>query len=64
MGVANIALLAPTWLQLLHLIGADVCWMMLVLLIAHQFAFREQSNILTLRKEETGLPREKKTSNR
>lgn len=32
LGVVNIELLAPTWLQLLHLASADVVWVLLVLL--------------------------------
>ena len=33
-GVANVALLAPVWMQLLHLFLADLVWIMLVLLAA------------------------------
>jgi heme A synthase len=32
LGVANIRFLAPTWLQLVHLLSADVVWVVLVLL--------------------------------
>jgi len=32
LGIANIALLTPTWLQLLHLLGADLLWIACVLL--------------------------------
>jgi len=32
LGVANIALLTPTWLQLLHLLGADLLWIACVLM--------------------------------
>jgi heme A synthase len=32
LGVANIALLTPTWLQLLHLLGADLLWIACILL--------------------------------
>jgi cytochrome c oxidase assembly protein subunit 15 len=32
LGFANIALLTPTWLQLLHLLGADLLWITCVLL--------------------------------
>lgn len=31
LGVLNVMLLAPTWLQLLHLLSADVVWVLLVL---------------------------------
>jgi heme A synthase len=33
-GVTNVALLAPVWMQLLHLLLADLVWIMLVLLAA------------------------------
>jgi heme A synthase len=32
LGALNIMMLAPTWLQLLHLLSADVVWVLLVLL--------------------------------
>ena len=31
-GTANVLLLAPTWIQVLHLFGADVFWITLVAL--------------------------------
>jgi cytochrome c oxidase assembly protein subunit 15 len=34
LGVADILLLAPAWMQLLHLLGADLFWVALVLLAA------------------------------
>ena len=34
LGVSDVLLLAPTWLQVLHLLGADVFWICLVLLTA------------------------------
>jgi cytochrome c oxidase assembly protein subunit 15 len=34
LGVADIALLAPVWLQILHLFGADLLWISLVVLTA------------------------------
>ena len=34
LGVADIALLAPTWLQMTHLLGADLLWIALVILCA------------------------------
>ena len=34
LGVADVFLLAPAWMQLLHLLGADVYWVALVLLAA------------------------------
>lgn len=35
LGIADIFLLAPLWLQISHLLGADLFWIALVLLIAH-----------------------------
>lgn len=34
LGVADVALLAPVWMQVLHLFGADLLWIALVLLTA------------------------------
>jgi cytochrome c oxidase assembly protein subunit 15 len=34
LGIADVVLLAPAWLQLLHLLGADLFWIALVLLAA------------------------------
>jgi len=34
LGVADIALLAPTWMQMLHLLGADLLWISLIVLVA------------------------------
>ena len=34
LGVADVLLLAPVWMQLLHLLGADVYWLTLVMLSA------------------------------
>jgi len=34
LGIADLLLLAPTWMQLLHLLGADLYWVSLVLLAA------------------------------
>ncbi len=35
LGLADVLLLAPVWLQLLHLFGADLYWVALVVLCAH-----------------------------
>lgn len=35
LGVLDVVLLAPTWLQVLHLLGADIFWICLVLLTAN-----------------------------
>ena len=37
-GLINLALLAPTWMQLIHLLLADLVWITLVLLAAISFA--------------------------
>jgi cytochrome c oxidase assembly protein subunit 15 len=34
LGIADILLLAPTWMQILHLLGADLYWIALVCLAA------------------------------
>jgi cytochrome c oxidase assembly protein subunit 15 len=34
LGVLNVVLLAPVWLQIVHLLGADVLWAALVVLTA------------------------------
>jgi hypothetical protein len=31
----NVLLLAPTWMQLVHLLVADVVWICLVMMLAH-----------------------------
>jgi heme A synthase len=43
LGVSNIVLLAPTWLQLVHLATADVVWVMLVLLASSALTAAELS---------------------
>jgi heme A synthase len=40
-GVLNVLLLAPLWMQILHLFIADLCWILLVLLAASALAIRE-----------------------
>jgi cytochrome c oxidase assembly protein subunit 15 len=34
LGIADVLLLAPTWIQILHLLGADLYWVALVCLAA------------------------------
>jgi cytochrome c oxidase assembly protein subunit 15 len=63
MGVANVVLLAPTWLQMLHLIGADLCWMLLIVLIGHQYAFSKQSSKASGEDVQTSTIEERVTSN-
>lgn len=38
LGAADVLLLAPTWLQVLHLLGADLFWIALVVVSADQLA--------------------------
>jgi heme a synthase len=40
LGVADVVLLAPLWLQIAHLFGADLLWIALVLLAARVCVFR------------------------
>lgn len=44
-GVINLALLAPVWNQIVHLLVADVIWIVLVLFAASTFAIQPISNI-------------------
>jgi heme A synthase len=41
-GVVNLLLLAPVWMQIVHLLLADLLWITLVLLCASMLAAREQ----------------------
>jgi heme a synthase len=34
LGVADVMLLAPVWMQIVHLLGADLLWIALVILAA------------------------------
>jgi cytochrome c oxidase assembly protein subunit 15 len=34
LGIADVLLLAPAWMQLVHLLGADLYWVALLLLAA------------------------------
>jgi cytochrome c oxidase assembly protein subunit 15 len=34
LGLADVTLLAPVWMQILHLLGADLLWIALVVLAA------------------------------
>jgi cytochrome c oxidase assembly protein subunit 15 len=33
LGIADVLLLAPTWLQVVHLLGADLYWVALVVMV-------------------------------
>lgn len=41
-GVANVALLAPVWMQIVHLLLADLVWLSAVLLTAEALAARQE----------------------
>ena len=43
LGIADVLLLAPMWLQIVHLLGADLFWIALVLLLARALP-RMQAN--------------------
>ena len=45
LGVADILLLAPLWLQIVHLAGADIFWIALVLLMAQTLPARQAHGI-------------------
>jgi heme A synthase len=44
-GFANVYMLAPVWMQLLHLLIGDVVWITVVLLICEDARARSQSRI-------------------
>jgi len=64
LGVMDIWLLAPTWMQVAHLLGADALWVALVILAArlmlvpaqHAFQVHTGGAPLTARLAATGLP--------
>jgi cytochrome c oxidase assembly protein subunit 15 len=45
-GAINIALLAPVWMQLIHLLVADLLWIALVVLLAESASRPLESNVL------------------
>lgn len=45
LGVADVALLAPVWMQILHLLGADLMWIALVLLSARVCVVRKNTDL-------------------
>jgi heme A synthase len=57
-GIANVLLLAPIWLQLLHLLFADLVWITLVLLTARALQDRRRDR----RALRTGLSRDLMTA--
>jgi len=45
LGVADVALLAPVWMQIVHLLGADLFWIALVVLTARVCVLRPSQEI-------------------
>jgi heme A synthase len=56
-GMTNVALLAPVWLQLVHLLLADLMWIALILLTASTLAARESEALESASTEPSGLSR-------
>jgi len=52
LGALNVMLLAPTWLQLLHLLSADVVWVLLVVVATSVLGSSPASRQLSASKEE------------
>jgi cytochrome c oxidase assembly protein subunit 15 len=44
LGIADVILLAPIWLQILHLLGADLYWVALIALTAELVWLPAESN--------------------
>jgi hypothetical protein len=42
-GLLNVLLLAPTWMQIVHLLGADLVWIAYVILAARVLDERDTS---------------------
>jgi heme A synthase len=53
LGAMNVNLLAPVWLQMSHLLVAEVFWILLVLASAHQLFATHHSGVPLFRKEST-----------
>jgi cytochrome c oxidase assembly protein subunit 15 len=49
LGLLNVALLAPVWLQLVHLLVADLLWIAVVLLAASALAERARATTAAAR---------------
>jgi len=54
LGAMNVILLAPVWLQLTHLLVAEIFWILLVLASADQLFATHHSGLPLSRKESTG----------
>jgi cytochrome c oxidase assembly protein subunit 15 len=53
LGTMNVILLAPTWLQMTHLLVAEVFWILLLLASADQLFATHQSGVPSLQNEST-----------
>lgn len=49
LGITDVLLLAPTWIQIVHLLGADLLWICLVLLTADFCLARQTTKIPAMR---------------
>ncbi len=55
LGAMNVMLLAPAWLQMTHLLVAEMFWILLVLASADQFFANHRSDVPLYRKASTGV---------
>ena len=55
-GVINIALQAPIWLQLLHLLAADALWLLLLILSAEVLFARDKRKVTPPIEAQNPLP--------
>jgi len=55
-GALNVVLLAPTWMQLVHLLLADLAWLALVLLAASAWAERAEAGTGGVEPRGAGIP--------
>lgn len=55
-GALNVALLAPVWMQIIHLLLADAVWLALVLLAASALADRPAAETVAVRPERESQP--------
>jgi cytochrome c oxidase assembly protein subunit 15/protoheme IX farnesyltransferase len=55
-GVVNIALQAPIWLQLVHLMAADALWLLLMILSAEVLFARDKRKVAPAVDAQTPLP--------
>src|SRR5260370_3922550 len=55
LGAMNMILLAPVWLQMTHLLVAEIFWILLVLASADQWFANHRSGVPLSRKASTGV---------